>query len=225
MLAAASKVPIPPPSAPRAMAAASPHHARGDSSPTISMQRERDRDYERGDRDRLDRGGKAEKMDRTDRARMDRNERIDRNNRGQREWKMNHDASATVASANVGLGERNTGAPGSAQTAAVPSSLRERIGSLTSMPSGNVPPAVSSGRIGGFGHGDNVESRKRTLSDRDRDALLDSPLSAGNSSQAPKRPRIVRNRYGGDQGGNGVLLNKALGFSGRSGTNGSGDRH
>ncbi|KAI5124799.1 hypothetical protein M0805_005432 [Coniferiporia weirii] len=217
------KVVVPPPSAPRAMAAASPRHSgRGDASPVIPSARERDRDFERdrAERDRglrtdrperserIDRVDRVDRADRTgDRGERDRADRGDRPERGEREWKTNREVAPALQN---GPG-RGSNLNGAASLPSTPGSLRDRIsnGPADSGPGGpfeRAPPG------GAFGREEYADGRKRTMSERERDTLLDTPLSGSNASQPlgmTKRPRIQRNRYGGD-GGSSALARKAL---------------
>ncbi|THH08122.1 hypothetical protein EW145_g2921 [Phellinidium pouzarii] len=218
--ASALKITIPPPSGPRAMAAASPrHNGHGDASPVVTSARERDREHER---DRVERGTRTERPDRSERAdrvdRVDRTDRAgdrgerergdkgDRPERSEREWKTNREAALA---SHDGQG-RNSNLNGSVSLPSISGSLRDRI---SGGPGGSTPsgPAGRGGSGGPPGREDYGDGRKRTISERERDTLLDAPLGGSNASQplGSKRPRIQRNRYGGE-GGSSTLARKAL---------------
>ncbi|KAH8118538.1 transcription factor/nuclear export subunit protein 2-domain-containing protein [Phellopilus nigrolimitatus] len=228
---AVPKIPIPPPSAPRAMAAPSPRHGgRGDASPVILSTRERDREHERdrGDRDRGERGARGDRPDRSERTerieradrpdrpekgdrgeraergQRERDDRGDRPERGEREWKTNREAASVSHDGPGRGGTLNGSAPLIAS-----SSLRDRISGVPGV-------ASPSGPGGNTGRDDSGDGRKRTIAERERDALLDAPLSGNNITQTQsKKPRIIRNRYPGD-GGSSAFAKKAFNASGLS---------
>lgn len=185
------KTSVAPPSAPRAMAASSPRTGRGEGPVALSgvRERERDRDRER-DRER-ERGGDRTDRDRSERDRpeRERSERIERVEKSEKEdsrpsrerdWKSNREASAAVSTAVAAINAANASA--STTNGSSPLSLRSRIGDV---PSRGGPPAHEMS-----------DPKKRTLTERDRDALLDTPLTPGGSGSVPtKRPRIRRDRY------------------------------
>lgn len=183
--------------------------SRNEALPATNFNR--DRELERSDRPaRLERAERNDRYDRPERFdRGDRNERDrgDRPEREDREWRNNAEAvsMAPEGPARVPNGSMPSPAPAS-------SSLRERIGGG---PGG--PPMAQTHPRGNFsGREDFGDGRKRTMTERDRDALLDAPLSGANDSRstnAPKRQRVQinRNRYQYQEEGNsGALARKAL---------------
>ncbi|RPD67079.1 hypothetical protein L227DRAFT_13226 [Lentinus tigrinus ALCF2SS1-6] len=119
------------------------------------------------------------------------------------------------------------GPSGSAQNGSEPSqggSLRARIGerdprSLPPTPSG----LPGDRRADGSRDDDRDGGRKRTMSDRERDAP-EVPGSNDPAAHAPKRLRIIRNRYDAAPGGSGQFAKKVLGNQGLDATAGEKNR-
>jgi len=191
-IALSLKTSIIPPSAPRAMAASSPRTGRGEAPAALSAsrdrerERERDKERDRPDRDRNDRT----ERERANRERPDRAEKAEkedgRANTREREWRTNREATAAASAA------------AAAATAASASTLPANGNSALSLRS-RIGDALPTGR-GGPSNNELMEGKKRTVTERERDALLDSALGVSNSSSAPsgsippKRVKLRRDR-------------------------------
>ena len=175
---------MPPPSAPRAMAAQSPRlGGRAEASPVVAP-REKDQDKDRDTRDRGERAVRGERSLPERETRADRppanerddkeKDRSDRAQKSEREWKEG-----------PGKGPQN-GAPPTTSLG----SLRDRISMA--------PVAASSPRD------EYNDKLKRSVSERDREGLQGSTTSVPSApppAKAPsKRIRIDRSRIGGDGG-------------------------
>lgn len=181
------------------MAVSSPRIGRGEAPLALSGGRDRDRDRDRGrerdrdrERDRPERD--RSERERGDRERPDRLEKVERAEKEdsrpttrERDWKTNREAVSAAATAAAAVSAASASTSSVNGNSAL--SLRLRIGDA--LPSGR---GISS-------NSDIAEARKRTLNDRERDSLGDSPSGFPNSSSAtggpfpPKRLRLKRDRY------------------------------
>lgn len=181
---------------------------RSDTLPPVPFSR--DREPDRSDRrtersDRADRYDRTERLDRNDRGERDRGERPEREGR---EWRTNAEGPSAPHEAPARSGGANGSLP---PLAPASNSLRERLDGGQNSFTGSSHHRGSLSSREDYGDG-----RKRTMSERDREAVVDVPLSGGSNSSsattsAPKRQRVQinRNRYQGDNN-SGALARKAL---------------